>query len=213
MSDEKKRVPLRVVPDEPQPDQQPSAPAQEPLEIEDPGTSKEAAAFSEKVAELSDAPLSAGILVCVACYVADEAVNFHRQALSHARSGQFFGDTTPGGKSAEATRAWIDVHLGNIRRLADAQKNPECVPAISYGRMGDLKRAAQLAASELDRSIGVTKVAGLYFDDRKKATFEDAIGDLENLQKFFVSAMVRKSAPRTWRDTYFAGMGLLSARG
>jgi hypothetical protein len=135
-----------------------------------PAPSAEALAFNKAV-EGTDGkiPIHAAYLVCVGCRVADEALAFHHQAISHAPPGTFRRDVTPGLKSTQATRAWLETHLDELKKKSE---QPDAATA-PYERGGDLKEAVIVAGSEIDRGLAAAKTAQLKFEERAANRFKD----------------------------------------
>jgi hypothetical protein len=204
MSEDPQKPFLRVVtPDEKTPPPAPAEPAIPPAVPED-IVSKERLAFAKAVDAVDAArPLSAGFLVCTGLYLADAALAFHHQAVAHAAPGVFYRDVPPGLKSAEATRAWLGTHLEAVKALAE-DKTVE-----KYSRATDLQAGAKLAAAELDRALGVSKAAGLWFADRHAALFADVAEDLGNLAAYYGRG-VQPAVIEPEVDIYILGCEALS---
>lgn len=135
----------------------------------------EADAFAKHAASLDAAvPLLAGYLVCAGSAVADAAIDFYHSAAAFAPQGTFRHGIPPGMKAAEATRAWLSSHLSAIKTMGrrTGGTNP-------YARHADLQDAVQLAATELQRALGVTQSVGMHFGDRYKAILTDAKTSLD----------------------------------
>jgi len=174
---EPNRPPLRVVaPDEspPEPVAAPVIPPATPLEV-----TKEHTAYLAAV-DATDAtsPLRAAYLICDGAYLADAAISFYHSAVAHAPVGTFRHDIPPGLKSAEATRAWIGTHLVAIKAMIPDESKTICE------RAKDLKQAATLAASELQRAHATAKGVGMNFDDRYATALKEAALDLAAVRDF-----------------------------
>lgn len=179
MAEEQKRPALRIVKphEEVPPEVLPELPKKESTEpIPEPPRLTTSVSY-EKALEGIDphVPLVAAFLACVSARVADLAVSFYHHATQHAPKGTFRKDVPPGLKSAEATRAWIGTHLLEL-------KKPKIIK--TYERGNDLREAARVAGAELDRALSLTRVAGLWFEDRCSKIFEDAIVDINCVSSF-----------------------------
>lgn len=146
-------------------------------------TSEAATEFSKAVDDVNAAvPISAAYLVCAGCYVADAALSTYKQAAAYAPGGTFHNDTPPGSRAAEASRAWLGDHLQQIKKKA-AEEYASTRP---YDRASDLKEAAKMAATELDRAIAAAKIAGLKLGKRRDYLLEDARSSIVALPKEIV---------------------------
>lgn len=181
MSEETKRPTLRVV----SPDEAPETPPLQPGPVvAQPSPSAEYTRLAHLTSESetdASVPINAAYLVCVGCRLAEAAVDFHHSAAAHAAPSVFRNGVPPGLRSAEATRTWLDTHLVQVRELANTAPGQ---PKAPYPRCRDLAEAVRIAGQELDRAHAVTKVAGLWFDERRAQLFTDAIEDLENVGAF-----------------------------
>lgn len=166
------RPALRIVrPGEEQPREAPSVETPKAISVPQPQPSEGLRGFKGTLASLDPkVPRTSALLVCAGCSLAEQAVAFHHQAIAHAAPGTFRGGISPGLKSAEATRAWLQTHLDAHRKLA--REHDEVT--APYSRAEDLLSATELAGAELDRATAVAGVAGLLFGDRATRAFKDA---------------------------------------
>lgn len=200
---EPKRPGLRIVaPGEapPSPDPAP-APVATPVPATQAGPSKGAAEFNAIINALNAmVPINAGCLVNAACYLSEAALGYYHQAVAHAPANTFRHDIPPGFRSAEATRAWLGTHLAALKAMAGGEVKP-------YDKANDLKQAAAMATTELDRATATAKSTGLWFEEREEHLFRDAMEDVALAENFGKNAVVLKQEPES--DLYILGMDVL----